>query len=198
MTKDKPYIVTKRYVIYNPCNCKKEEIVTRHGYYTSRSGKRRVINLLCNKYFNPYFHAVTNEPMNLGEMCTRAAIMRNDENVMKAVEEYVYFGTGAFLLDPEYVKMMPSTKQDLFMEWQKKTKHYGQYKEELQNQLIDGCQYFEVYAERFASGHAKLVESNIESSVTEHIEAFKEKYNNNYENEDVILVIRDSQIDYME
>ena len=198
MTKDKPYIVTKKYSIYNPCTSKKEEIVTRHGYFTSRSGKKRVVNLLCNKYFNPYFHAVTNEPMNLGEMCTRAATMRNDEEVMQAVEEYVYFGTGAFLNDEEYAKMQPATKQELYAEWQKKTKYYGILKEELQNQIIDDCQYFEVYADRFNTGHVTLVSSNIESSVIDHIEDFKSKYNNNYQNDDVILVIKDSQKEQME
>lgn len=198
MTKDKPYIVTKTYIIYNPYTSKKEEIVTRHGYFTSRTGNKRVINLLCNKYFNPYFHAVTNEPMNLGEMCARAANMRNNEDVMKAIEEYVYFGTGAFLNDDKYIKMQPSTKHELFLEWQKKTKYYGLYKEELQNQLIDNCQYFEVYSERFNSGHTTLVASNIESNVIEHIEEFKAKYNNNYENNDLIFKIKDSQREQME
>lgn len=197
MTKDKPYIVTKKYVIYNPCTCKKDEIVTRHGYYTSRSGKKRVINLLCNKYFNPYFHAVTNEPMNLGEMCSRAATMRNDDEVMRCIEEYVYFGTGAFLADKEYQSMHPAAKQELFNDWKKKTKYYGQLKEELQNQLLDDCQYLEVYADRFKAGKYSVSESSIESSVTEHIEDFKEKFNNNYENDDVILIIKNDEQDQM-
>lgn len=83
----------------------------------------------------------------------------------------------------------------MFAEWQKKTQHFGILKEEETNQFIDNCQYLWVYSEAFNKGNFKLLSTSIESDVYEHIEAFKEKFNNNYINEDVIESIKDSAQD---
>lgn len=83
----------------------------------------------------------------------------------------------------------------MFAEWQKKTQHFGILKEEVTNQFIDNCQYLWVYSEAFNKGNFKLLSTSIESDVYDHIEAFKEKFNNNYINEDVIESIKDSAQD---
>lgn len=193
----RPCIETVRYTIDD--NGKEQNIFVRRCYFTEKQ-MEKVINVVCDEYFTPYYHVVTDKAVNVGMLCNRAASINPyyNEQVRDCLKQYKYFGTGAFLLDDKYKNLNSEVKFDLYKDWQNQTKGYDVLAEEVYNQTLHNAHpLLKKFSTFYKNGLVIKNETNVENVIRPMINKFIDKFKINFEQQEAIEIIKPEEEDTM-